>query len=46
MMKNRTHCKPVLISIRVEIKRVVKVRAYIRHRYGKVEKVRSYYRSK
>jgi len=44
-MKKRTY--PVLrimASVRVEVVRLVKVRAYRRIRYGKVEKVRSHCR--
>ena len=44
LMKPRTHCKAVLVSIRVEVKRAVKVKAYKRIRRGKVEKVRTHYR--
>ena len=44
LMKPRTYCKAVLVSIRVEVKRVVKVKAYKRIRRGKVEKVRTHYR--
>ena len=40
----RTFCKAVNISIRVEIVRLVKVRAYKRIRNGKIERVRSHYR--
>ena len=43
-MKPRTHCKAVLVSIRVEVKRAVKVKAYKRIRRGKVEKVRTHFR--
>ena len=45
-MKRRTEYLVVSISIRVDIRRVVRVKAYTRIRFGKVEKVRSYYRSK
>ena len=34
----------VIVAIEVEIIRLVKVRAYRRVRFGKVERVRSYYR--
>ena len=43
-MKKRTFHQIVCISIRVEVKRVVKVKAYKRIRRGKVEKVRTHYR--
>ena len=43
-MKQRTHCKFVIISIRVEIVRLVRVKAYKRIRLGKVERVRSHFR--
>ncbi len=33
-----------MVTIEVEIVRIVKVRAYRRVRFGKVERVRSYYR--
>ena len=46
LMKRRTHRQVVHITVRVDVKRVVKVKAYKRIRRGKVEKVRSYYRSK
>jgi hypothetical protein len=46
LMNQRTYSRFVHISVRVEMKRVVKVKAYKRLRRGKVEKVRSYYRSK
>ena len=44
-MKTRTDNPFVHITIGVDVKRVVKVKAYKRIRQGKVEKVRSYYRS-
>ena len=40
----RTYQEFVLVSIEVEIIRLVKVRSYKRVRFGKVEKVRSHYR--
>lgn len=40
----RTDCHTVKISIRVESFRLVKVRAYIRVRNGKVEIVKGHYR--
>ena len=43
-MKRRTVHRFVCISARVEVKRVVKVKAYKRIRRGKVEKVRTHYR--
>ena len=45
-MHKRIKRKPVFISIRVEVKHIVKVKAYKRIRFGKIEKVRSHYRSK
>lgn len=44
LMKKRTFRRIVRISVRVEVKRVVKVKAYQRIRRGKVEKVRTHYR--
>ncbi len=43
-MRKRTFHQFVCISVRVEVKRVVKVKAYERIRRGKVEKVRTHYR--
>ena len=43
-MKKRTHCKFVIISIRAEIIRLVRVKAYKRIRFGKIERVRSHVR--
>ena len=43
-MFKRTYLNVVLISIRVEQLRLVKVRAYTRVRNGKLERVNSYYR--
>ena len=40
----RTYQEFVLVSIEVEVIRLVKVRSYKRVRFGKVEKVRSHYR--
>lgn len=40
----RTYQDFVLVSIEVEVIRLVKVRSYKRVRFGKVEKVRSHYR--
>ncbi len=40
----RTHKYLVIVAIEVEIIRLVKVRAYRRVRFGKVERVRSHYR--
>ena len=39
----RTYLTLVLISIRVEVRRLVRVRAYKRRRNGKTERVRSHY---
>jgi hypothetical protein len=43
-MKKRTQSQDVQISIRVEVAKIVKVKAYKRVRDGKVEKVRAHYR--
>ena len=43
-MKKRTNCKFVIISIREEIIRLVRIKAYKRIRFGKVERVRSHFR--
>ena len=44
-MKKRTYLiLRIMTSIRVEVARLVKVRAYRRIRFGKIEKVRSHYR--
>ncbi|MBR3303063.1 MAG: hypothetical protein IKI67_02625 [Bacteroidales bacterium] len=43
-MMIRTVPNPVLVSIRVEIKKVVKVKAYTRLVNGKIQRVRSYYK--
>ena len=43
-MKQRTHCKFVIISIRAEIVRLVRVKAYKRIRLGKIERVRTHVR--
>lgn len=40
----RAHSMLILLSIRVAVVRFVRVRAYKRHRYGKLEKVRGHYR--
>ena len=40
----RTSQYLVMVTIEVEIVRIVKVRAYRRVRFGKIERVRSYYR--
>ena len=40
----RTHLTLLRISIGVEVVRIVWVRAYTRHRKGKLERVRSHYR--
>lgn len=40
----RTHLTQIQLSIRVAVVRFVWVRAYKRHRYGKLEKVRGHYR--
>ncbi len=44
-MKKRTYLVlSIMASIRVEVVKLVKVRAYRRIRFGKVEKVKSHYR--
>ena len=43
-MKQRTNCKFVIISIRAEIVKFVRVKAYKRIRFGKVERVKSHFR--
>ena len=43
-MKRRTYCKFVIVSIRVEIVRLVRIKAYKRIRFGKIERVRSHFR--
>ena len=43
-MKKRTYCTLVIISIRAEIFRLVKVKAYTRTRLGRIERVRSHFR--
>ncbi len=43
-MKKRTQSQDVQISIRVEVAKLVKVKAYKRVLDGKVEKVRAHYR--
>ena len=44
IVKKRTNQIRFLISIKVEIIRLVWVRAYKRRRFGKIERVRSHYR--
>lgn len=41
----KTNQRFLIVAIEVEVIRLVKVRAYKRVRFGKVERVRSYYRS-
>ena len=43
-MKKRTESQDVQISIRVEVVKLVRVKAHKRVRKGKVEKVRAHYR--
>ena len=43
-MKKRTESQDVQISIRVEVVKVVRVKAHKRVRNGKVEKVGAHYR--
>ncbi len=44
LMKRRTRPRSVRISVRVEVAKLVKVKAYYRQRKGKRERVRSHYR--
>ncbi len=41
----KTNQRYLIVAIEVEVIRLVKVRAYKRVRFGKVERVRSHYRS-
>ena len=43
-MKKRTQSQFVLISIRVEVTKLVKVKPFIRIRNGKIEKVKAHFR--
>ena len=43
-MTKRTDCRLVIVSIRVEIVRLVRIKAYKRIRFGKIERVRSHFR--
>ena len=43
-MKKRTHCKFVIVSIRVEIVKLAEIKAYKRKRFGKIERVKSHFR--
>ena len=43
-MNKKTRLKLVLYSTRMEIEKIVKVKAYERIRNGKIEKVRSHFR--
>ena len=43
-MKRRTRPRIVRISIRVEVVKLVRVKAHVRHLNGKVVKVQSHYR--
>ena len=43
-MNNRTYYYFVIVSIRVEIVRLVRIKAYRRIRFGKIERVRSHFR--
>ena len=43
-MNNRTYYRFVIVSIRVEIVRLVRIKAYKRIRFGKIERVRSHFR--
>ena len=43
-MIRRTHCTEVRVTVKMVYPVLIKVRAYTRVRFGKVEKVRSHYR--
>ena len=43
-MTKRTDCRLVIVSIRMEIVRLVRIKAYKRIRFGKIERVRSHFR--
>ena len=43
-MTIRIDCRFVIVSIRVEIIRLVRIKAYRRRRFGKIERVRSHFR--
>ena len=43
-MIHRAYCTFVIVSIRVEIVRLVRIKAYKRIRFGKIERVRSHFR--
>ena len=43
-MTKRTDCRLVIVSIRMEIVRLVRIKAYRRIRFGKIERVRSHFR--
>ena len=43
-MTIRIDCRLVIVSIRVEIVRLVRIKAYRRRRFGKIERVRSHFR--
>ncbi len=43
-MTKRTDCILVIVSIRVETVRLVRVKAYKRKRFGKIERVKSHFR--
>ena len=43
-MNNRTYYYFVIVSIRVEIVRLVRIKSYRRIRFGKIERVRSHFR--
>lgn len=43
-MTKRTDCRLVIVSIRMEIVRLVRIKAYKRKRFGKIERVRSHFR--
>ena len=43
-MKRKTRRKLVLYSVRMEVERLVKVKAYKRVRNGRIERVSSHYR--
>ena len=43
-MTKRTDCRLVIVSIWMEIVRLVRIKAYKRIRFGKIERVRSHFR--
>ena len=43
-MTKRTDCRLVIVSIKMEIVTLVRIKAYKRIRFGKIERVRSHFR--